>query len=66
MTAAKALVPLLTTDELSEFIGCSRQSLQRKRKDGTGPKFLRLGEGPQAPIRYRQADVDAWIEEHAV
>ena len=54
---------LLTANEVAEFTGLGRGTLYRKRKDGTGPRFIRLGQGAQAPIRYRLNDVEAWIDE---
>lgn len=51
---------LLTTQQLAELTGISRQTYEgwRCRKDG-GPDPIQLG--PQI-IRYRWATVRAWIE----
>jgi len=50
---------LLTTAELGEYLGVSKQSLAQMRTNGTGPRFIRASAGN---IRYRWAEVMAWIE----
>ena len=35
----------------------SPRSLQRKRQDGTGPAFIKVGR----LVRYRQSDLDTWL-----
>ncbi len=54
------LAPLLTTDELAEYLGVPRATIYRWRYDGTGPKAYRIGRH----LRYRRADVEAFIESH--
>lgn len=44
--------------ELAAKLGTDVQKLAVMRMNGTGPKFFRTGRF----IRYRQQDVDAWIE----
>lgn len=58
------LIPIPT---LSEFTGLSVPTLARWRMERTsgvesGPKFVKLGAGPGARVRYRRADVLVWIE----
>ncbi|MET4739719.1 putative DNA-binding transcriptional regulator AlpA [Bradyrhizobium japonicum] len=48
---------LLSLDEVVSVTGLSRSSLAKKRCDGTGPAFFKLGR----TIKYAAADVDAWI-----
>ena len=51
---------LLSTKELANWFGVSLQWLEIGRHRGYGPPFLRVG--PQR-IRYRRADVLAWLVE---
>ena len=51
---------LLSTRAVAEWLGVSIQFLEIGRHRGYGPKFVRIG---PARIRYRRADVLAWLEE---
>ncbi|HUS96768.1 MAG TPA: hypothetical protein VMX97_08530 [Hyphomicrobiaceae bacterium] len=55
---------LLTTAELAEWLGTSRQWLEigRCKSGNYGPPFIRLG---PKQIRYRRCDVVRWLEERA-
>ena len=46
---------LLSLDEVVSVTGLSRSSLAKKRCDGTGPAFFKIGR----TVRYAAADVDA-------
>lgn len=48
---------LLSEAQTCELTGLAERTLQRKRLDGTGPRFVKLGRR----ILYRRADVLAWI-----
>ena len=50
---------LLTQPQSAEFTGLSQRSLERHRRAGTGPKFVRLGRR----VFYRRADLEAWVAE---
>lgn len=50
-------VELLTVDEAARWAKVSTSFLNKARISGGGPKFVRLGRA----IRYRQADLDAWV-----
>jgi predicted DNA-binding transcriptional regulator AlpA len=54
---------LLTSAETAALLGIKRGTLEFWRMRGEGPKFAKLGTAPQAPIRYRRADVAAFIEQ---
>lgn len=61
--------PHLTTEDLAKQLGgdISPRTVEDWRTDGIGPRFFRLGKGgPKSPVRYRQADVDAWVESRLV
>jgi excisionase family DNA binding protein len=42
----------------AQYLGYSVRALEEWRRKGTGPEFLRV----RRSIRYRRADVDAWLE----
>lgn len=49
---------LLSEAETCALTGLADRTLQRKRLDGTGPNFVKLGRR----VLYRRRDVLAWIE----
>jgi predicted DNA-binding transcriptional regulator AlpA len=53
---------LLTTEQVSEWIGYSTQWLEIARHRGTGPRFVRMG--PKR-IMYRRGDVRAWLKKRS-
>jgi excisionase family DNA binding protein len=57
MTATKN--PLLTVTEICELLGISRSSFDKWRRRGVGPAAIKL---PNGHLRFRQSDLDAWIE----
>jgi nucleoside-diphosphate-sugar epimerase len=44
------------------FVGLTHRSLQAMRYADTGPTFTKLGDSPQAPVRYYRADLIAWMK----
>jgi predicted DNA-binding transcriptional regulator AlpA len=56
-----ALGKLYTTEELAALLRISPRTLEDWELDGKAPKSKRLG-GPRGPLRYREADVEAWLE----
>jgi predicted DNA-binding transcriptional regulator AlpA len=50
-------VNLLSLDRVVDLTGLSRSSLAKKRCDGSGPAFFKIGR----TIKYAAGDVDAWI-----
>ena len=53
---------LWTPDETAEVLRTPPRTLERRRRDGTGPKFVKLGRR----CLYRPEDVDAYLSEHTV
>lgn len=47
----------LRTGDAAKYLGIGRSTLERKRIDGTGPKFRQLG---ARIVTYAVADLDAW------
>jgi excisionase family DNA binding protein len=50
----------LTPLKAAKYLGISEASLRLWRSEGKGPRHFRAGE---KLVRYRRADLDAWIEE---
>ena len=50
---------LLTTKQVSEWLGYSTQWLEIARTRGTGPRFMRMG---PKKIMYRRSAVRAWLK----
>lgn len=52
---------LLTPEQAAERLAMPVLTLQTWRKNGTGPRFYKLGRR----IRYRAEDLEQWIEKQA-
>lgn len=53
---------ILNTEQSAEYLGLSKPTLERMRLKGNGPKFAKLN----SSVRYRKADLDAWLESRLV
>ena len=51
--------PLLSNDQLAEMVNVPVGTVRKWRHEGTGPPALKVGRH----VRYRLADVEAWLEE---
>jgi predicted DNA-binding transcriptional regulator AlpA len=51
--------PLWDTPTLATRTGQAASTWEKRRLDGTGPQFIKMGR----LVRYRPADVDAWLAE---
>lgn len=49
---------LLSPKELADYLGVPLATVYRWRSESTGPRGLKVGKH----VRYRQADVAAWLE----
>ena len=49
----------LTPKQAAKYMGISEGALRLWRSEGKGPRHFRAGE---KLVRYRRADLDAWIE----
>jgi hypothetical protein len=50
--------PWLTTSDLANRWKTSERHVERKRRDGTGPRYARMGE--DKAVRYPPEEVEAW------
>jgi predicted DNA-binding transcriptional regulator AlpA len=55
--SAEVASPLLTEKQASAYLSRSVSTLRRGRKNGTGPKFVRIGRS----IRYLKSELDGYI-----
>lgn len=51
----------LDTQELADYLGVPPKTVRMWRYKGTGPRAVKLG----GHLRYRVADIQAWVEAHA-
>lgn len=49
----------LRTGDAANYLGLGKSTLERKRVDGTGPQFRKLG---GRVIVYAVSDLDAWAD----
>ncbi|MEV4270587.1 MULTISPECIES: helix-turn-helix transcriptional regulator [Micromonospora] len=57
-TAAPRRERMASLAEVAEYLGVSPQTLYNWRHKGIGPKSRKVG----GLVKYRLADVDAWLE----
>lgn len=57
---------VLNTPDAAAYLQLSVPTLERFRLAGGGPLFAKLTPGPRGPVRYRRADLDAWIASRLV
>lgn len=53
---------LLTPSDVATFVGVPEPTLAQWRYLKTGPAFIKVGKH----VRYRVADVEAWLANHTV
>jgi len=51
---------LITSTEAAALLLIKNTTLEIWRVRGKGPAFLKFGDAPQAPVRYRRSVVLAW------
>lgn len=58
------LEPLLTAEPVAKAIAMSTATLKKKvsTEPSSIPAFLKLGDKPNSPVRWRKCDVEAWIQ----
>jgi excisionase family DNA binding protein len=58
MAVALDREPLMTVPDVAEYLNVPVSAVWRFRREGRGPKATKVGRA----IRFRPADVDAWLE----
>ncbi len=54
--------PHMSPEQVAEEFGVSLATVYKWRSQRTGPPGFRVGRH----VRYRQSDIDAWLDSHAV
>lgn len=62
MTQTTHSVRLLDSVQTAALLGITPNTLKFWRHKGRGPRFVKLGDSPQAGVAYDEADVIAWRE----
>lgn len=57
---ANAVAQMMSVSEAAAYLGLAESTLNKKRLDGSGAPYLKLGRR----VVYRQSDLDAWLESH--
>lgn len=60
--AESTIAPLLTPDQVAALLGIPKRTLYVQRSEGRPtPPAIRVGKH----LRYRQSDIDAWLDSQA-
>jgi excisionase family DNA binding protein len=51
--------PLLTVDQLAEWLGKPKATLYAWRSRGQGPRAIRVGN----VLRYRRSEIERWLDQ---
>jgi len=62
MSQSVNLDNLLDNEQTATLLGIKPNTLEIWRHKGKGPEFLKLGNAPQAPVRYLRSKVVEWLE----
>lgn len=57
---------LLTQEQAAEFLTLSPRTLADWRCQGFGPRYRKLGTGRNAPVRYREDELEEWLANQVV
>lgn len=61
MSLTVELGDLLDNEQAADMLGIKPNTLEIWRHRGKGPPFLKLGDTPQAPVRYMRSSVLDWL-----
>jgi predicted DNA-binding transcriptional regulator AlpA len=53
---------LLTPQQVADLLQVKTDTLEAWRGKRTGPAWIKLGDGKRSPVRYRKADIDAYLK----
>jgi predicted site-specific integrase-resolvase len=56
----------MDTHQAAAYLGVHPSALHRWRREGRGPAWVRLGDGPRPRVRYRAEDLVAYVAGQAV
>lgn len=61
---APRLPVFLDTAETAQMLRISPRTLEGMRLDGTGPRYVKMGNSKRAKVIYSLKDVEEWIDRH--
>ena len=50
--------PLMTTEEVAEYLSLAVRTIKRWREEDAGPQYIRIS---HKCVRYRRSEVDRWL-----
>jgi predicted DNA-binding transcriptional regulator AlpA len=53
-------ITLLTSRRLAELLDCSERTLERRREEGDGPPYVKIG----GVIRYPLSELERWLADN--
>ena len=53
---------LFTEEQVAQFLNCTKSALRRWRREGRGPRFVKIGR----LVRYRQEHVEDFVNQNTV
>jgi hypothetical protein len=56
---------LLCAKLAAQTLRVHESTLERWRATGGGPRFIKMGPGKRAPVRYRRRDVEEFLDAHS-
>lgn len=56
---------LLDNEQTAALLGIKPNTLEIWRCRGRGPAFVKMGDTPQAPVRYLRSAVMEWVRRHS-
>lgn len=56
---------LLTPREVAQLLKVHPDTLEQWRGRRTGPAWIKLGDRPTSPVRYRKADIEKYLLEQS-
>lgn len=59
------LSELLDNEQTAALLGIKPNTLAIWRLKGKGPRFVKLGQASQSPVRYERAEVSRWLREQS-
>lgn len=59
------LTELLDNEQTAAMLGIKPNSLEIWRCRGKGPRFVKLGNAKQSPVRYERSEVTRWLREQS-
>ena len=60
------ITELLTQAQAAQMLNVPARSLERWRCEGTGPDFVKLGDGKRGTVRYHRRALETYIQRRTI